>query len=55
MPQFEAMDVRDAIQGLRKTIPGSTPDLRIDAIVASLEVIAKWIEAFEREMREIRG
>ena len=53
MSTFELMNLQSAVEELRKTLPGSTPDLRTDAIVKSIEAIERWIAAFERRLPEL--
>lgn len=43
MSTFEAHRVQSAVDRLRASVPGSTPDNRIDAIVESIEAISQWI------------
>jgi hypothetical protein len=50
MYSFEAQRIQSAVSALHNAMSGSTPDRRMDAIVASIEAISKWIEKFEREI-----
>ena len=54
MASQEAFRVQSALEFLRASLPGSTKDLRVDAIVETLEAISKWIEKIEREF-ELSG
>jgi hypothetical protein len=50
MTSHELMRITYAMQQVRSSMRGSTPDKRIDAIVETLDALTKWIEKFERDL-----
>jgi hypothetical protein len=50
MYTHELSRIQSELQRVKSSIPGSTPDLRVDAIVACLDTITKWIEKYERDL-----